>query len=192
VVARPPHRRLAQSLERELRNWLRQKTAGSALASLRSLFANEDIHHVLLIGASAAKRCTWAVVAGLRRNANSPELVWLHDATPGLLPGRGWRPGARVTDTSAALREPDGTKRRFELVVVGEDAELDEPAQAALNSARFVVLTGINGLPLQRIHGRLREHPEYELITHHPTGDNGYSAFRRLSGAAAKHTAEDC
>jgi hypothetical protein len=124
-------------------------------------------------------------VAGLRRNANTPELVWLHDATPALLPGRSRRPGERTTDTGAALSDPDGGKRRFEAVVVGQHAELDRPSREALSSARFVVLTGINDLPTQRIHGRLRQHAEYELITHHPTADNGYSAFRRLSGVGA-------
>jgi hypothetical protein len=186
VVKRPAHRRLARRLKQELGSWLRERAARSALAPLRSLFENEDIHHVLLIRASVAARCTRAVVAGLRRNANTPKLIWLHDATPALLPGRSRRPGERATNTGAALSDPDGTKRRFEAVVVGQHAELDQLSRDALSSARFVVLTGINDLPTQRIHGRLRQHAEYELIAHHPTDDNGYSAFRRLSGVGAQ------
>jgi hypothetical protein len=184
--------RLVRRLKRELENRVRREAAGSPLASLRSLLEKEDIHHVLLIGASAAARCTRAVVAALRGNPNSPQLVWLRDATPALLRGRGQLPGERVIATGAALNEPDGTKRRFELVVVGGDGELDEPSRAALSSARFVVLTGINRLPVQRIHGRLRGHPEYQLITHHATDDNGYSAFRRLSAVKANRDAEEC
>jgi hypothetical protein len=180
LVAERRHVRLKRRLRRYLGARWREMTADAPHSVLRSLAQRDEIHNALLIGASGTKRCTRAVLAGLRTNPNNPGIFWLDDATPSVLPGRDRRPGKRLTDARALAANGDGHIRRFEVILVGEHRELGSEERQALAKARYVVLTGVNRSATQRIHASLIEARDYALIKHHPSHDGGFSAFRSL------------
>lgn len=181
LVAERPDVRLTRRLRRELEARRRTMSAGAPQSILQSVVQKEDVHNALLIRASATQRSTRAVLAGLKLNPNRPEIVWLHDATPPLLPGRGRRPGERLSRPDAFVRKREQEHLdRFDVVVVGKHRQLDEDERETLDAAWFVVLTGINRSATQRIHSGLIEDRDYALVTHHASHDGGYSMFRKL------------
>src|SRR4051794_16092214 len=147
LSAEPRSARLKRRVRQALRTRWRGLVADAPHTAVRALVEKEDAHSALLIGASATARCTRAVLAGLRTNPNMPEVVWLHDATPVLLPGRGRRPGERLSEPDALA----GREDPFDVVVVGERPP-EGPARDAVDDAQVVVLTGINRAPAQRLH----------------------------------------
>ena len=180
LVAERPDVRLKRRLRRELEARRRRTSAGAPQSIVQSLVQKEDVRNALLIRASATERSTRAVLAGLKLNPNRPEIVWLHDATPSLLPGRGRRPGERLSCPDAFVRKREEHLHRFDIVVIGKHRHLDQEERETLNAARLVVLTGINHSATQRIHSGLIEDRDYALVTHHASHDGGYSMFRKL------------
>jgi Glycosyl transferases group 1 len=171
--ARRPALPLRPVKDRLRRRW-HAVSAKAPQAVVRDFIRQEDISEALLVGASATARSTRAVLAGLRANANAPGIYWVHDATPAWLPGRGRRPGERLSDVAATGRD------RFDVVVLGSHSPLNGEARELLEGARFVVLTGINSRGVQPLHAGLVEDESYALVAHHATHDGGYSVFRRL------------
>lgn len=181
LVSEHLHVRLQRRLRRELKARKGRMTVGAPQSVVQSLAQKEDLRHALLIRASGTSRSTRAVLAGLISNPNKPEIVWLDDATPALLPGRGGRPGERLSGPDAFARKREEHIDSFDIVVVGKHLHLDPQEHETVHAARFVVLSGINRSPTQRIHSGLIEDRDWALVTHDASHDGGYSVFRRLS-----------
>ena len=159
---------------------------------VRNLAQKEDIRSALLISTSASGGCTRAVVAGLLANVNQPEILWLLDATPPLLPHPLRLPGERLPRADALADRRQENLAELDLVVVGMHSHLDHHAFEALAGARFVVLAGIDRSPNEGIHSRLIVDVSYALVTHYSSHRNGYSVFRRVSvGCAPRRAAPD-
>jgi hypothetical protein len=180
LVAEPYLARAKRQARRELGSRWQKMTANAPHAVVRALLQKEDVHNALLIGASATARCTRAVLSGLRTNPNKPQIYWINDATPRLLPGRARRPGERLADAAALATMRAQHRDAFDVVVVGSSSNLERGERDALPAAQFLVLTGINRSLTQRIHSGLIEDEAYALVTHHPSHDGGYSVFRRV------------
>lgn len=151
--------------------------------AVRTLAQREELRTALLIDASAMAGPTRAVLAGLSRNASEPEVIWLRDATPRFLPRRVRGIGERLPrDADLHVTSEHRGLEEVDLVLLGKRAHLGEGERRALETAKVVVLEGINGVsPVQEIHAGLIADDDYELVAHDGCDDDGYSAFRRAS-----------
>ncbi len=178
-----PHVRLRRRLGRSRRARRDRADAGSPRGAIRQLAQREDLHSALLLRASASSWSTRALLDGLSSNPNSPEIVWVDEATPILRAGRSRHPGRRVPWRGMFAEDDPGCAVRFDLVAVGAGGGSPRVEErGALQAARFLVLTGINSAPMHLVHASLIEDEGYALVTHHPSRDNGCSVFRRLLG----------
>ena len=162
---------------------------------IQKLVEEEDVEKILIIGASAGKASTEAIMAGIRGKQNGIAVFCLNTNKPqftklkNLYINSSWVKFYRVSSSSLSPNEIENMIRditqenkviSFDLILIdGDECNFNVDLSGKLSGARYVLLNGI-GIPEHcKNHCDLLMNSSYKLVCQNPCLRRGYSIFKK-------------
>jgi hypothetical protein len=167
--------------------------------AIQNLAEEEDIENILIIGASAEKGSTEALIAGLRGKQNSIGVFCINTINPrftklkklhtnnscikfySLSSSSLTRASDELENLIKGIKQENQIDSFDTILIDGSECDFSVDLSDELSRSRYVLLNGISTPQHCKNHSELLINPGYILVCQNPCLRRGYSIFQKVS-----------